>query len=171
MILGDLELSITLFAIVLLTIPVVNLILLIIYKNEYKGYVLKIIQVSIFFLSPLLIFVMKGLAFKVFICNIIALLMLIFLEKIYNDLLNTILVALVSQLTDSTVITSVFVSRSSVYALISRGYVIVNYKLGDYKIYDDMNKVSEKERKIFVKISNQKQKAKVKNKENKIQRE
>lgn len=153
MLLGNLELIITLFAIALLTLPIANLMLLIVYKNDYKGYILKIIHGGIFLLAPLLMFVRKDLAFKVFICNIIALLLLIFIEKLYSNLLNAVLAALVSRVTDSTVISKVFVSGNSVYALVSSGYVIVNYKLGDYKVDVDINKFSEKEKNIFAKIS------------------
>lgn len=84
-----------------------------------------------------------------FIFNLIALLLLIIIEKAYNVLLNKVLSTLISQLTKANVISSVFITSKNIFALTTKGYVMINYKANDYKINNNIQEFSESEQKFL----------------------
>jgi hypothetical protein len=88
-------------------------------------------------------------SFMFFICNLIALLLLVIVEKAYNVILNRVLATLISQLTNTNVISTVFITSKNIFALTTKGYVMVNYKTSDYKIHKDIQEFSKSEQIIL----------------------
>jgi len=133
----------------LLITPLFNILFLYIFKSKYKGYIIKIIHLIIFIISIYLMFLKIDSSVMFFIFNLIALLLLIIIEKAYNVLLNKVLSTLISQLTKANVISSVFITSKNIFALTTKGYVMINYKANDYKINNNIQEFSESEQKFL----------------------
>jgi hypothetical protein len=140
---------IKIISILLLITPLFNLLFLYIFKSKYKGYVIKIIHLTIFVTSLFLMLMKIDSSFMFFICNLIALLLLVIVEKAYNVILNRVLATLISQLTNTNVISTVFITSKNIFALTTKGYVMVNYKTSDYKIHKDIQEFSKSEQIIL----------------------
>lgn len=133
----------------LLITPLFNILFLYIFKSKYKGYIMKIIHLIIFIISIYLMFLKIDSSVMFFICNLIALFLLIIIEKVYNVLLNKVLSTLISQLTKANIISSVFITSKNIFALTTKGYVVINYKDNDYKINNNIQEFSESEQKFL----------------------
>ncbi len=146
-------LLIKIISILLLFTPALNVLLLHIFKNKYIGYVIKAIHLSIFLSSLFLLIIKTDFSFMLFILNIIALLLLIIVEKVYNVILNIVLVEVISQLANTNVISTVLITTKIIYALTTKGYIIIYYNTEDYKIHKDIQEFSASEQ-IYLKKLN-----------------
>lgn len=91
-------------------------------------------------------------SFVLFICNLIALSLLVSIERVYNYVLNKFLAPIISQLTDANVISKVVVTSKNILTLTTKGYATINYDICNYKINNDIQEFSESEQKILLKL-------------------
>lgn len=149
-------LTIQIISILLMITPILNILSLHFLKNKSIGYGLKIIHLIILFIS--IIFLLKKIdsALILLCCNLIALLLLIVFEKLYYYLLNIVLSPMISQLTEADVVSSILVTRKNIYALTNKGYVIINYKINDYKMHKEIQEFSTSDQKYFARLKKHK---------------
>lgn len=106
-----LKLYLFIFTLCIFMIPIINLLLLYFLKSEYKSYILKFINLLIFILIPFIFYKdFKSMLFM-FLCDFISILILFLSEKLYIDFLNKTLSIMISQLTETEVLSKIFIAK------------------------------------------------------------
>lgn len=149
---------IKIISLLLFVSPVLNLLLIYILKSIYKGYVLKIVHFAILLASIAFLLMKTDSALMLFTCNLLSLLLLFLFEKIYYSMIDQVLGIFVSQIAEADVISSVFMTSKSVFALTTEGYVAIDLRTIKYKLNKDIQEFSRSEQMILNKLKARPQK-------------
>ncbi|NMC57495.1 MAG: hypothetical protein GYA50_09770 [Eubacteriaceae bacterium] len=147
---------IKIISILLLITPIVNILSLHFLKSKYVGCGLKSIHLIILLISIILLLKKVDSALILLSCNLIALLLLIVFEKLYYFLLDKVISPMISQLTEADVVSTLLVTRNNIYAITNKGYVIINYKINDYKMHKEIQEFSTSDQKYFTRLKEHK---------------
>ena len=85
-------------------------------------------------------------SFMLFICNSVAFSLTVITEKIYDIILNKVFTALISQITNADVISKILITSKNVFTLTTKGYVVINYIMNDFKVSKNIEEFSERDK-------------------------
>lgn len=138
-----------LLALMILIIPLLDLFLLHSLKDKYKHRVALAFYCTTFVVSFYLFIVKNETAPAFTVCCVVSCVVSIGVHKIYNYLLNRILVVLIEEISGAEVISSLFVTRNEVYALTSRGFIAVQYNEEKYMLYEKHDEMPDRLKAVF----------------------
>lgn len=153
--------KIVMISILLLVSPILNIILFRFFISRYIGYALKIVHLIIMVISVVLILEKVEFAAVLFLCNLAALIILMTTEIAYHKLLDYSISPIIFQLTNAEVISNVLVTRKNLYALTTKGYVVVEMvdeDAEDYEVHQNIQEFSENEQKYLAKLKKKRDK-------------
>lgn len=140
-------------AVLLLFTPIIYFLFLAYLKNKYFTASIIIFLFITFVASlGLAAFKYEG-ALAVTICSVIAVALSIFLKKIYLKFLDAGLTPIIESVSEGDLLSPTYVTKDRVYAITSKGYLVIQYNKEDYVLYEHINEAPAIDRAIFTTLS------------------
>lgn len=136
-------------AVIMLLSPIFHLLHLYVRRGRYSATLTLVFYGIAAAVSVYLLIVRHEDALAFLVCSIVSCLLTVFVEKIYNRLLNSVVTPIIEAISDAEVLSNLVFRRDEVYALTSKGYIVVNYKEEEYLLYENYDEIPDKTRAIF----------------------
>lgn len=138
---------------IIFTMPILNIVLLYIFKNKYRPKIMFIIHM-LTFLIPLLLFVYnREYAYKFFFCDAVSLIILFVSNKLYCILVYKVLSRIIYQISESPVVSDIYQVRKRIYTKTQGGYVLIDLQNETYNIYPDINSCAANDKTVFKRLA------------------
>lgn len=136
-------------AVIMLLSPILHLLHLHVHRGRYSATLTMAFYGIAAAFSVYLLIVRHESALAFLICSTVSCLLTVVVEKIYNHILNSVVISIIEAISDTEVLSKLVLRRDEAYALTSKGYIVVKYKEKEYLLYENYNEIPDKTRAIF----------------------
>ncbi len=142
-------LIIKVIAVIMLLAPIFHLLHLHVRRGKYS-----VTRTMAFYgiaagFSVYLLIVRNESALAFLICSAVSCLLSVAVERIYIQILNTVVISIIETISDAEVLSKLELRRDEAYAFTSKGYIVVNYKEKKYLLYENYDEIPDETCAIF----------------------